>query len=76
MAKQKKPPEVVEEKELPRFDPFPQDTYLRACGFAIASRPKHGEAVWSRRGVWLPQHKAIEIADSELPIADIIEEDP
>ena len=78
MAAKKKPAvepvEVVEEKEPPRFDPFPRDTYLRECGFQIASRPKHGEAIWQRRGVWLPEHKAIEVADGELPVVEIVEE--
>lgn len=41
------------------------DEYLRKRGFAIASRPKNTEAVWSKDGKHYPHRKAMEVAAQE-----------
>ena len=38
---------------------FPDDALLRAAGFAIASRPKQGDAVWRKRGLLFTHSEAL-----------------
>lgn len=47
-------------------DYFPEDTLLRAKKFSIHSRPKRGEACWTRRGKVYFQSIALRMARSEI----------